>query len=168
MSYTGELKWYSVAADVLAAINASTTSQFGRVGVVPGLIAWDECDCGLLAIYVNQEYESDDWPMQKVTRDISQGCGAIYDAAELVIHVVQCAPTPEGQANAPTVESEDAAARIVQRDRYQVRKALKLWLCEAADTRMIEDYIVDTTIIQGPTGGCVGTETRFRVALTGE
>lgn len=168
MSYTGELKWYSVAKDVLTYVNENTTSTFDRVLVMPGLIAWDGCDCGLLAIYVNQEYESDNFPMQKIERDISDGCGAMYDAAEFVLHVVECAPTAQGQSTATTVEAEEAAARLVQRDRYQVRKAVKQWLCQMRDTRTIEDYILDTTIIQGPTGSCVGTETRFRIALTGE
>jgi hypothetical protein len=164
-TYAGDLKWYTLAKAILTYVNANTTSTFARVAVVPGLIAWDECDCGMLALYVNQTYASDNFPMQKIERDISDGCGALYEASEFVLHVVECAPSPQGQDNAPTTDAEEAAARLVRRDAREVYRAVNGFLCQARADGDIEDFVVDTQIIQGPTGGCVGTELRWRIAL---
>jgi hypothetical protein len=163
--YTGTLRWYSLASDVIAYVNANTTSRFSRVSVVPGLIAWDGCDCGALYLMVNQTFDCEDFPMQKVTNDLSMGCGAPYEASELVLQVMECAPTPQGNSNATTVQAEDGAARLVRRDAYEVRRAVRAVLCAARNNEDITDFIIDNQIVQGPSGGCVGTELRFRVGL---
>jgi hypothetical protein len=165
VKYTGNLRWYSLAADLLAYVNANTTSRFERVSLVPGLIAWDGCDCGALYLMINQTYDCEDFPMQKIVNDLSMGCGAPYEASELVMQVMECAPSPQGGATATTVEAEDAAARLVRRDAAETRKAVRAFLCTARNEDDITDFIVDTQIVQGPSGGCVGTELRFRVGL---
>ena len=114
--YTGPLKWFSLAKDILTYVNANTTAQYGRVGVVPGLIAWDGCDCGALYLMVNQTYASESWPMQKIEADLSDGCTAPYEGAEFVLQVMQCAPSPQGQSSAPTVQAQEEAAMLVRRD----------------------------------------------------
>lgn len=163
--YLGPLKWHTLAQDVLAAAVAGCTTQFGRASVVPGLIAWDACDCGALYLMVNQTYDCETFPMQKVDADPSDGCGPLYDAAEFVMQVMACAPSPVGHSRATTVTVENTAAQTVRRDAYESREAVRAFLCAARDGRMIENYIIDTQIVQGPSGGCVGTEMRFRVAL---
>lgn len=163
--YSGDLRWYTLASDLLVYVNNSTTSRFQRVVVTPGLIAWDGCDCGALYLMVNQTYDCEDFPMQKVTNDLSLGCGAPYEASELVLQCMQCAPSPQGGANAPTVDSEDASARILRRDAYEIRKAVRSWLCQQRNDEEITDFILDVQIVQGPSGNCVGTELRFRVGL---
>jgi len=163
--YTGALRWYSLAADLLAYVNDNTTSRFGRVSLVPGLIAWDGCDCGALYLMINQTYDCEDFPMQKITADISGGCGAPYEASELVMQVMECAPTPQGNSNSTSVADEDKAARLVRRDAAEVRKAVRAFLCAARNSDDVEDFIVDVQIVQGPSGGCVGTELRFRVSM---
>jgi len=163
--YSGNLRWYTLASDLIAYVNANTTSRFERVSVVPGLIAWDGCDCGALYLMVNQTYDSEDFPMQKVLADLSMGCGAPYEASELVLQVMECAPTPQGNSNTTTVQAEDEAARLVRRDAYEVRLAVRAFLCQARNAEEITDFIMDVQIVQGPSGGCVGTELRFRVGL---
>lgn len=162
--YTGSLRWYTLASDLIASVNANTTSAFGRVSVVPGLIAWDACDCGALYLMVNQTFDSEDFPMQRVAGDISMGCGSPYEVSELVLQVMQCAPVPQGGATVTTVQAEDAAARLVRRDAYEVRKYVRAFLCTARSNDDIEDFILDTQIVQTG-GGCTGTELRFRVGL---
>jgi hypothetical protein len=166
--YAGPLKWFSLAKDVLTYVNAHTTSRFGRVAVVPGLIAWDGCDCGALYLMVNQTYASEDWPMQRINADPSNGCSAPYEGAEFVLQVMQCAPSPMGQTSAPTVDAQENAAMAVRRDAYEVYRAVNGFLCRAREERDVEEFIMDAQMVQGPSGGCVGTELRFRVALTWE
>lgn len=164
-AYTGPLKWFSLAKDILTYVNAHTTAQYGRVAVVPGLIAWDGCDCGALYLMVNQTYASDNFPMQKIEADLSMGCSAVYEGAEFVLQVMQCAPTA---VPAPTVASQENAAMLVRRDAYETYRAVNAWLCQAREERDVEDFIMDAQTVQGPSGGCVGTELRFRVGLTWE
>jgi hypothetical protein len=163
--YTGTLRWYTLASDILTYVNNNTTSRFGRVVVTPGLIAWDGCDCGALYLMVNQTYDSEDFPMQKIANDLSMGCGAPFEASEFVLQVMECAPAPQGGANAPTVKAEDDAARLVRRDAAEVRRAVRAFLCTARNNDEITDFIMDVQIVQGPSGNCVGTELRFRVGL---
>lgn len=165
MKYTGNLRWYSLAADLLAYVNANTTSVFDRVSLVPGLIAWDGCDCGAIYLMINQTYDCEDFPMQKIVNDLSMGCGAPYEASELVMQVMECAPTPQGNSSTTTVADEDAAARRVRRDAAETRKAVRAFLCQARNADDITDFIMDVQIVQGPSGGCVGTELRFRVGM---
>lgn len=167
-TYAGPLKWFSLAKDILTYVNANTTATYGRAAVVPGLIAWDGCDCGALYLMVNQTYASENWPMQKTEADLSEGCTALYEGAELVLQVMQCAPSPQGQSSAPAVAAQENAAMLVRRDAYETYRAVNAFLCTARADRDVEDFIVDAQMVQGPSGGCVGTELRFRVALTWE
>jgi hypothetical protein len=93
------------------------------------------------------------------------GCGAPYEASELVLQVMECAPTPQGNSNSTSVEAEDAAARLVRMDAYEARKYVREFLCTQRNNEEITDFIIDGQIVQGPSGGCVGTELRFRVGL---
>lgn len=167
-AYAGPLKWYALAKAIITSVDAATTSRFGRVAVVPGLIPWDGCDCGALYLMVNQAYACETFPMQKVEADLSEGCTAPYEGAEFVLQAMQCAPTPQGQSASPTVAAQEAAARLVRQDAYEVYRAVNAFLCQARDVRDVEDFIMDAQLVQGPSGGCVGTELRFRVALTWE
>lgn len=167
-TYSGPLKWFSLAKDILTYVNAHTTAQYGRVAVVPGLIAWDGCDCGALYLMVNQTYASENFPMQKIDADLSEGCTALYEGAEFVLQVMQCAPSPQGQSTAPTVDAQETAAMLVRRDAYETYRAVNAFLCTARSGRDVEEFIMDAQMVQGPQGGCVGTELRFRIALTWE
>src|SRR3990172_10621502 len=59
---TGELKWYTVASTIEQAVYAELTTKPDRHSVVPGAIAWDECDCGLLAVSVARIFLSETFP----------------------------------------------------------------------------------------------------------
>ena len=167
-TYAGPLKWFTLAKAILDYTDVHTTAAYGRVSVVPGLIAWDGCDCGALYLMVNQTYACETFPMQKTEADLSEGCTALYEAAEFVLQVMQCAPSPQGHSNAPTVAAQESAAQLVRQDAYETYRAVNAFLCSARETRDVEDFIVDAQMVQGPSGGCVGTELRFRVALTWE
>lgn len=160
---TGALKWYQVAAAAEAAVYAELTTKPDRHGVVPGAIAWDECDCGLLAVSVAQIFLTETFPDQ-LTRKVSNACDAPYEVAELVIQVVRCAPNPDG-LDPPTVAELDASAQEVLRDAYEMLKGASVRLCEMNRDRDIVDFMLRPLTAQGPSGGCVGNELRAYVAL---
>lgn len=161
---TGALKWYTVASTLEQAVYAELTTKPDRHGVVPGAIAWDECDCGLLAVSVAQVYPSETFP-DPLTRKVSNVCDAPWEVGELVIQVVRCAPNPDG-LEPPTVAELDASAQEVLRDAYELLKGASVRLCEMNRDRDIADFLLRPLTAQGPSGGCVGNELRAYVALT--
>lgn len=162
---SGELKWYLVAAALRDAVYAELTTKPDRAGVVPAAIAWDECDCGILAVSVARVYLSDVFPDELTTRAAASGCDPAWEVAEIVIQIIRCAPSPEGDRFAPTVAALDASAQEVARDAYETLLSASVKLCQMRDARDIVDFLISPQVAQGPSGGCVGTELRVLVAL---
>jgi hypothetical protein len=160
---SGELKWYTVASRLEQAVYAALTDTPDRHGVVPGAIAWDACDCGMLAVSVAQVYPSEDFPAPQAAP--VGACQAPWEVAEVVVQIIRCAPNAEGQSLYPTAAALDASAQQVARDAHQALTAVALELCEMSEARDIADYLVRPQVAQGPTGGCVGTELRALVSL---
>lgn len=160
---SGPLKWYTVATRLRDAVYAELTEKPDRSGVVPGAIAWDECDCGILAVSVAQVFLTESFPDQ-LGRPVGN-CDAPYEVGEYVIQVVRCAPNPEDQLTAPTVAELDASAQEVLRDAYEMLKGASVELCEMNAARDISNFLLRPLTAQGPSGGCVGNELRAFVAL---
>lgn len=161
---SGPLKWYTVASTLEQAIYAELSETPARHGVVPGAIAWDECDCGLLAVSVGQIYLTESFP-DPALRRIGNACDAPWEAAEIIVQIVRCAPNPDDPLTAPTTAELDASAREVLTDAYEMMSALSIKLCEMNEAREIADFILRPLNPQGPSGGCVGNEVRAVVSL---
>jgi hypothetical protein len=162
---TGPLKWYTVAAALEAAVYAELSTKPDRHSVVPGAIAWDECDCGLLAVSVAQIYLSDSFP-NPATAPAGIRCDAAYEVGEFVLQIIRCAPNPDGVDDlVPTTTALDASAQEVLQDAYELLKGASEQLCQMDDARDISSFMLRPLTSQGPTGGCVGNELRAYVAL---
>lgn len=161
---TGPLKWYTVATRLRDAVYAELTTKPTRSGVVPGAIAWDECDCGLLAVSVARIFLTETFP-DELSRRIGNACDAPYEVGEFVIQVVRCAPNPDDPLIAPTTAELDTSAQEVLRDAYEMLKGASVLLCEMNRDREISDFMLRPLTAQGPSGGCVGNELRAYVAL---
>lgn len=161
---TGELKWYTVASTLEQAVYDELTTKPDRHSVVPGAIAWDECDCGLLAVSVARIFLTETFP-DELSRRIGNACDAPYEVGEFVMQIVRCAPNPDDLGNAPTTAELDASAQEVLRDAYEMLHAVSVKLCQMNAAREISDFMVRPLTAQGPSGGCVGNELRAYVAL---
>lgn len=161
---TGALKWYTVATRLRDAVYAELTTKPTRSGVVPGAIAWDECDCGLLAVSVARIFLTEAFP-DELSRRIGNACDAPYEVGEFVIQVIRCVPGASDQTIAPTVAELDTSAREILRDAYEMLKGASVELCEMNDSRDIADFMLRPLTAQGPTGVCGGNELRAYVAL---
>lgn len=161
--FSGPLKWYQLAETIRQAINSDLTVPVQRSGVVPGAIAWDECDCGLLAVSVAQIYPTEAFP--DLIQTVSGACDATREAAEIVIQVIRCAPQPEGQEMSPSVASLDASAQEILRDAWEIIEAARSVLCQMQADRDILEFLVRPLTSQGPNGACVGNELRVLVGL---
>lgn len=160
---TGELKWYEVASRLEQAAYAALTDTPDRHGVVPGAIAWDACDCGMLAVSIAQVYPSEEFPDPQ--GEPFGACQAPWEVAEVVVQIIRCAPNPDGQSLYPSTVALDSSARQVARDAYETLRAVSLELCDMNEQRDIADYLIRPQVAQGPQGGCVGTELRALVSL---
>ena len=161
---SGELKWYTVAARLRDAVFGELTTKPVRSGVVPGQIAWDECDCGLLAVSVARIFLSETIP-DELSRRIGNACDAPYEVGEFVIQVIRCVPGASDRTIAPTVAELDTSAQEVLRDAYEMLKGASMLLCEMNRDREISDFMLRPLTAQGPTGVCGGNELRAYVAL---
>ena len=161
---TGELKWYTVAETLRQAVHTELTVKPDRSGVVPGAIAWDECDCGLLAVSIARIFLTETFP-DELTRRVGNACDAPWEVGEIVIQVIRCVPGATDQTLAPTVAELDASAQGLARDAYEMLKAVSVKLCEMNDARDISDFMLRPLVAQGPTGVCGGSELRAYVAL---
>lgn len=160
---SGELKWYTVASTLQQAVHVALTDTPARSGVVPGAIAWDACDCGMLAVSVAQVYPSETFPEPQTVK--VGGCDAPWEVGEIVVQVIRCAPNPEGQSLYPSSAALEASAQQVSRDAYETLQAVSVKLCEMSAAREVSDFLVRPQVAQGPQGGCVGTELRALVQL---
>jgi len=162
---SGELKWYTVASRLEQAIYAELTVTPARHGVVPGAIAWDACDCGLLAVSVGMIYPTEQFPAPVAAR-VGNGCDAPWEAAEIIMQVVRCTPTHDDMTgNPPTVAALDASAQEILRDAYEMMRAASTTLCQMNEDREISDFVMRALTPQGPSGSCGGNELRAVVSL---
>jgi hypothetical protein len=162
---------YDVAVMLVDAISialAATPSSgpVNRACVVPGSIAWDECDCGMLAISPRRWVLSDDFPQGEF--------GGLYRATpcelpiyvgELVIQVIRCAPTPQGASiSVPCAQMQPVARQVVS-DAWVALTATTDLLCTLKKNDQIIDFVFEDQTAEGPSGGCTGTEITVRVGL---
>lgn len=164
---TGQLGFYTVGTTLLNAINAALQETPGgaisRVGMVPGTIAWDDCDCGLLACAVTSEYLSDTFPLPLT--DNASPCAAAWLVGQLVVQVIRCAPTIKIDGAMPSVSELDASAQSVIADAWQLMSTVPCLLETMKDAGEIIEYNVARVTAQGPLGGCVGNELSVFIGL---
>ncbi len=161
---TGPLKWYTVAETVRAAVDIALAANLpARSGTVPGAIAWDACDCGLLAFSLARVYLSNNFPNQLTTR--VGACDAAWEVGEFIVQLIRCTPGADDQNLAPTVAALDASAQEILTDTFLLLQSVSVKLCEMKADREIIDFFLNPLTAQGPTGQCGGNELRFLVGL---
>lgn len=161
--YIGSLKYYRVAKGILDAVNAALTNQVNRASVVPGDIAWDESNCGLLAVSIGQVFLSDNFPEPAETM-IGGQCEAAWEVVQIFVQVVRCAPQPPVGELAPTTVAQDTAAQIMAQDTQQALSAIVLWICQNRDTNIVDGILVPVEP-QGPEGDSVGVQFSALICL---
>ena len=97
---TGPTGIFTVAQDLVdstsTALAGSLGGAVGRACVVPGVIAWDCCDVGLLAVTLVRQYISDTFPHEHVVPlSATGGCEAAFVVGELAVEIVRCVSSPD-------------------------------------------------------------------------
>jgi len=169
--FQGPTAFYDVSKILITnldtALQASAYGSVDRVCVVPGDIAWDQCDCGLLAVSPRRFFLSDEFPEDAVGRGVTRTtpCDLPFLIAEIVVAIIRCAPQPPDGQIAPTCESLDAAAAILLSDAYVVLTETVSTLCELTANNDILDYVLSEQVTRGPEGACVGTDLVVHVGV---
>lgn len=161
--YIGSTKYYRVAEAIHSAVESAITNEVSRSAIVPGAIAWDEAPCGLLAVSIGQVYLSDNFPEQNEVM-IGSACDYAWEVVQINVQVIRCAPQPQGQDLAPTVEAQEATALIMAMDAAETTKAISTWICQQRGETIV-DAMIRPLDPQGPEGDAVGIQAMVIVAL---
>jgi hypothetical protein len=166
----GPTAFYDVATLLVDGVRDALAASLGgpvqRACVVPGDIAWDACDCGLLAVSPQRFFLADDFPTGTLgTSGRTTPCDAPWLVGELVINVVRCAPTPQGTSVSIPRDQLDAAGQVTAADAYVTLTETVSVLCGLVEDERIVDYLLGEQVTSGPQGDCVGTELRASVAV---
>lgn len=162
---TGSARWYTVGTYLVTSTYAGLSSKPARYGLVPGEIAWDECDCaGLLAVTLPRVYLSELFP-EETDSVIGGRCQAPYEVGEFTVSIVRCVPTAEPPAIAPDADDLDTSAGMIMQDIAETMDALSRALCLYQDNESISDYLITPAESAGPEGKCGGFTLRVRISL---
>jgi hypothetical protein len=153
-----------ILACVEAAVAGTPAGPVGRACDVPGQLAWDGCDCGLLGVTVDRVFPSSTFPLEAVDQVLTSPCRPAYDAMDITVTVLRCAPQPAGNDVAPTCAALGGAAEQWAFDVEAVRGALVGCLTGLEEAGTIEEWTLRSSDPAGPQGGCVGSDTRLTVA----
>jgi hypothetical protein len=161
---------YDVASGLLVVLKSALSSTPGgqpdRACVVPASIAWDHCECGMLAIAATRQYVTDNFPSNiGDVQTIPISCRSGNVVAELIIQIIRCAPSPQGADLAPSCDAQQASALEVLSDAWVVLEEANCYLDSLRTSGSIIDYLVRDQRFQGPLGGCVGSELNVSLEL---
>lgn len=132
--------------------------------LVPGEIAWDECDCGQLAQTITEIYPSTNFPLQAVD-DRRTACGPQMSVVNVTLSLTRCVPGPNDNGSPPTCDALLAASVITECDRQAARKAVACYLMELRETYQIHEFVIGSAVSVGPQGGCSGIELPYRFGI---
>jgi hypothetical protein len=155
----------ALTGHVRVALAGTDAGAPARVCDVPGLLAWDGCDCGLLAVTVDRLYPAAVFPTEAVAGSLTGPCPPPYEVADLTVTVLRCAPGPDRRGNPPSCTALDAAALTWFRDLDAVRGAVAAALIGLRETDVVADFTLRDTVPAGPDGGCVGLDTHLSVGM---
>lgn len=135
-----------------------------RMCITTGDIAWDECECGQLAISLTNQYETAEFPAPW-SGEQNQGvgkCGPPLYAFQYTVSILRCSPQSDTQAP-PPCSAINAAARVTIEDAWAVRAGIMCCMCAGVrrdpttGRKKFERYWVGPQEEVGPEGMCQGS-----------
>jgi hypothetical protein len=153
----------ALLAGVLTALTAAGAATPDRACVVPGELAWDECDCGLLAVrWTGNSHGS---TVTNNAPDTDVGCGQPMVNAGFNVVLLRCAPGPGNEGESPTCTQLSDTAAILHRDVFALEEGISNAVLDLRAASTILDFALTGQVPVGPQGLCVGTSYTLTVAL---
>jgi hypothetical protein len=160
---------YTVAATILARVQAELEASpsgwpsTARNCVVPGLLAWDECDCGLLAVEFNSMGYANSFPSISQIASIDN-CFP-YAVTTYTVTALRCAPSMGKNGEPPTCAALDAAAQTFYDDVECMLRGTSKAVMALDAALTINASALGTVLPAGPQGGCVGVTQQVTVGF---
>lgn len=151
--------------DALGDTEAGLPNRF--CPLVPGEIAWDECECGQLAGTIVDIYPSGNFP-QAINDTPQSKCGPPLIVVSASLSLVRCVPVPDNNGKGPTCDKLFAAAVTLEIDRFTARRALRCCLKGMYTRLEIANFTVGNAVSVGPEGMCAGFTMPFLIGFTNE
>ena len=134
--------------------------------LVPGQIAWDECECGQLAQSIGDDFPSTTFPLPAVDQR-QQPCGPPLITVQVTLSLTRCVPVPGDNGKPPKCDKLRDAAVTLMWDRWLTRRAVTCCLRESQRANLITNFAVGSTSIVGPEGACAGFEMIYTLGFGG-
>lgn len=160
----------SILTGLLTAVSGTLALTTGgrprRVVFAPGEVAWDECDCGQLAVDVTRRYRSRGFPTD-ATDALIGNCDEVMIIFDCTISMVRCIPIPDVNGKAPSPTALGRSALIMEEDAYALWNATWCYMSRLRDNtpRLISDFIINDDVSLGPSGACAGSELHFKFGM---
>jgi len=146
----------------LAATPAGVAAD-ARICLVPGQLAWDNCECGLIGVeLVGTGFSRG---TQEDNAETDNGCNG-FATATYRVTVLRCAPGPQDAGRAPTCEQLDSAAQVFYDDIDALLRGVSIAMRDMYDANVIMMYWFNGTTPTGPEGQCVGSTQQVTVGVT--
>jgi len=153
-------------------LEATTAGLPERSCVVAGEIAWDDCECGQLAVSIVNDFEATGTTTARTATETPgrRECGPPLFIGNYLVSMLRCAPETTDEAP-PTCEAIEAATRIAVEDAWAVRAGIVCCLTSAIKdrlengTRLYVDFTIGTQQFVGPSGLCMGSEVPVSVTI---
>lgn len=155
MSGTFSVALQAILTSVRGQLRVTPTGwpDSAREYVVPGQLAWDECECGLLAIeWLSAPYS---FGLPNTRQALADGCKPLL-ALQIQVTVLRCAPSPGTHGEPPSPEALAAAAETNLDDLEAVLIGTATAVKTLEETNVIVQYALNAPTPAGPEGGCVG------------
>lgn len=146
------------------AVDRTGDLEIKRLCVVPGEIAWDECECGQLVVAEQRRYPSNNFPLEEV--DHTAECGAPWLCVVFLISLARCVPGVTTNGKPPSCAALQASAQQLSLDMGHIRNAVECCLNVAYDNHSVTAYELGAQEIQGPQGNCIETNLMVTVGIT--
>ena len=132
--------------------------------LVPGSIAWDECDCGQLAQTVTTVVASNNFPSPAADTPQTP-CGPNQLVVNVTLSLVRCVHVTDDNGNPPRCAKLLQDALQLERDRFTVRRELRCYLKDLYDRNLLTGFSIGNASSVGPEGACAGVEVNYSFGL---
>lgn len=153
-----------VGQAVVAELNELDVPVSRACLLVPGEIAWDECDCGQLAQTVSSIAPSNNFPAPAADTPQTP-CGPNQIVVNVTLSLVRCVTGPNDNGAPPTCGSLLTDAMQLERDRFVARTEIRCALKALYDAHLLTGFTVGTAVSVGPQGLCAGVEVPYSFGI---
>ena len=172
MNLFKETSVYDVGLTILSAVSVALSGVGrppARVLMYPGTVAWDNCDCGQLALGVTTHFNSRDTVND--SSNMHQNCTAPARVASYALSIVRCVPGTDINGTPPVPGALTNAFQIQESDAYLVWHTVQCQLTAMENVNqpggptIIAGIVLDQIVLQ-TSGMCTGTELHFKASWT--